>query len=293
MLKKIGIDLNKIDAAQVAKNFALVLFGTFISAAGINTFLVPHKFISSGIVGLSQLISYLTDFPIAAFVLLFNIPVFAIGWRYVGRTFIFGSLVGMLSLSGWLYATAWMSKTGWAPEMILSAIIGGVLSGGGIGFVLRANASQGGTDVIAAAIRRRWSMSIGTISFAFNACIIVALGVVYGLHPALYTILALFCGAVVIDKVLLGLDHSKAVFIISSKPQEIADQITKKLDRGVTFLDGEGAYAGRRCKIIYCVVTLRQLARVKHYVKSADPNAFLTVADVNEVLGRGFKTVPI
>ena len=278
---------------MLATNLVLIFVGSLISAIGINAFLVPHKFLSCGVSGLSQFFSYVTPLSVGTYVLLLNIPVFLLGWFTVGRVFVVGSAVGLLMFSGCLYATEWMAHMGWAPERLLSALIGGTLSGGGTGLVFRTNSSHAGIDIVAAAIKKRWSISIGTVSFMFNVFITVLLGVFFGIHAALYTIVAHFCSAISLDKVMIGIDNSRAIFIISSKPQEIADLILKKLNRGVTFLEGEGAYLGRKQKVIYCVVTLRQLARVKYYVKSVDPYAFLTVAEVSEVAGKGFRAVPI
>jgi uncharacterized membrane-anchored protein YitT (DUF2179 family) len=243
--------------------------------------------------GLSQFFSYVTPVSVGTYLLVLNIPIFIFGLRYVGKTFVFGSLIGTLTLSGCLYGTAWMAGMDWAPERLLSALIGGALSGGGTGLVFRANSSHGGSDIIAAAVRKRWSTSIGSVVFTFNVVIVTILAFSFGFHAALYSLLAQFCSAMALDKVMLGLDKSRAIFIISSKPQQIANMVTKKLSRGVTFLEGEGAYLGSKKKVIYCVVSLRQLARVKYYVQSADPDAFMTVVEVNEVLGRGFKAVPV
>ncbi|MFH1829575.1 MAG: YitT family protein [Pseudomonadota bacterium] len=291
MREFLGID--KLSSRMIASNLILIFVGSLIAAIGINAFLVPHKFLSCGVSGLSQFFSYLTPMSVGTYVLLLNIPIFLLGWFTVGRVFVFGSAIGLLMFSGCLYGTEWMAHAGWEPERLLSALIGGTLSGGGTGLVFRANSSHAGIDIVAAAIKKRWSISIGTVSFGFNIFITALLGVVFGLHAALYTIVSLFCAAIALDKVMIGIDNSRAIFIISSKPEEIADLILKKLERGVTFLEGEGAYLGKKQKVIYCVVTLRQLARVKYYVKSVDPNAFLTVAEVNEVAGKGFRPVPI
>ncbi|MFH0799353.1 MAG: YitT family protein [Pseudomonadota bacterium] len=287
------LGIEKIDLRTMTWNILLIASGSFISATGINAFLVPHKFLSGGVSGLSQLLSYVSPVSVGTCVLLLNIPVFIFGFRYVGRVFVLGSLVGLTAFTLSLWGTSWMAHTGWAPEKMLSALIGGALSGGGTGLVFRANSSHGGVDIIAAAVKKRWSISIGTVVFMSNALIVSILALIFGLHVALYTIVAQFVSSMTLDKVLMGLDTSRAVFIISSEPQKIADLITKKLGRGVTFLDGEGAYLGRRQRVIYCVVLLSQLARVKHYVQSTDPQAFLTIAEVNEVLGKGFKAVPI
>lgn len=287
------LGLDKVDARLVMRNIVLIAIGSLITASGINTFLIPHKFISGGVSGLSQFLSYFTPLSVGSYVLILNVPIFIVGWRYVGRSFVVGSIFGVFALAGSLYATSWMSHAGWAPERLLSAIIGGVLSGSGTGLVFRANSSHGGTDILSAAIKKRLSFSIGTMNFMFNIVVVSALGLKYGMHTALYTISAMFCSSMAQDRVIMGLDTGRAVFIISAEPHKIADMILKKLNRGVTFLDGEGAYLGRKQQVIYCVVSLSQLARVKHYVKSADPCAFLTVAEVSEVLGKGFKPQPI
>lgn len=291
MRRFLGLEL--VGARTVAKNLALIVAGSFVSAVGINAFLVPHKFLSGGVSGVAQFISYLAPLSVGTMVLLLNIPVFLFGIRYVGRVFVVGSVAGLAAFIAGLYGTAWMARMGWAPEPLLSAVIGGALAGGGTGLVFRANSSHGGVDIIAAAVKKRWSLSIGTVVFLFNAVVVSVLGAVFGLHAALYTIVAQFVSSLCLDRVIMGLDTSRAVFIITSEPQRVADLILRKLNRGVTFLEGEGAYLGRRQRVIYCVVSLSQLARVKHYVQSVDPHAFLTVAEVSEVLGKGFRAVPI
>jgi uncharacterized membrane-anchored protein YitT (DUF2179 family) len=287
------LGIGNVETKFWLKNLLTIAVGSLISAMGMNIFLVPHKFLSGGVTGLSQLMSYLTSGPIAAFVIVFNIPVFIFGWRYVGRSFIIGSIVGTLTLSLTLYLTAWMANAGWAPEPMLSALVGGAMSGGGTGLVFRANSSHGGTDIIAAAVKKRWSLSIGTVVFAFNAVIVLVLGFIYGLHASLYTVVAQFCSAMVLDHVMLGLNRSRAVFIVTAEPHRIADMILRKLNRGVTFLEGEGAYLHQKKKVVFCVVSLSQLARVKYYVQVADPYAFMIVAEAGEVHGKGFKSVPV
>lgn len=283
----------KFDKKMMIKNAVLIAIGSTVTSVGINAFLVPHKFISGGVSGLAQFASYLTPLSVATYVLVFNIPIFIFGWRFVGRTFVIGSLFGTAMLTLGLYSTEWMSHMGWAPERLLSAIIGGSLSGGGTGLVFRANSSHGGTDIIGAAVKKHWSYSIGSVAFTFNVMIVLLVGLIFGLHAALYTIVAQFCAATALDKVMLGIDRSRAVFIITTEPKQVADLIMSKLARGVTYLEGEGAYLGTRRRVLYCVVGLRQLARVKYYVKSVDPAAFLTVAEVSEVMGKGFKLPPI
>ncbi len=289
--KFLGVE--KIKPKDVVKNLVIILLGSIITAIGINAFLMPHKFLSCGVSGLAQFFAFMTPLEVGTYVLLFNIPIFIFGWKYVGRIFIVGSFIGTFTLSFCLYATNWMAGMGWAPEPLLAAVIGGALSGGGTGLLFRISSSHGGSDIIAAAVKKKWSLSIGTVVFIFNIAVLIVLGFVFGINIALYTIIAHLASAIATDRVIIGIDTSRALFIITDKPEEVADLILKKLERGVTFLDGEGAYMGRKRRIVYCVVPLRQLARVKHYVSSVDPEAFLTVTEVSEVMGEGFRSVPI
>jgi len=271
----------------------MILAGTLLTAIGVSAFLAPHHFISPGISGLSLLLSYITSLPAGLYVIVLNIPIFLVGWRYVGRTFAMGSVTGTVVLSVFLMQTDWMIMMGWAPEPMMSAMVGGVLSGAGTGLLFRANSSHGGTDIIAAVVKRKWSYSIGSVVFFFNGIFVLLLAYYFGLDAALYSILAQFCSAMALDKVMLGFDHSRAVFIVTTKPKEISGYITGTLGRGVTMIDGTGAYSGKEKTVLFCVISLRQLARVKIVVESQDKKAFMTVAQVSEVIGRGFTTLPV
>lgn len=273
--------------------FALIAAGAFSCAAGINLFLVPHHFLSGGVSGLSILISYLTNFNIGILVFLFNIPVFLFGMRHMGRRFMFGSLVGTVLFSVFIEATSWMTKLNATHEPWLAAIFGGALGGIGIGLSFRGQGSLGGADIISAVVRKKWSVSIGTVTFLVNAGIILAGGILFGVEIALATIVGLAIQVIAIDKVIAGFTESKALFIMSDKYEEIAAYLIQKLNRGVTYLEGEGAYSHQRQRVVYAVITLPQLSRVKYFVKRADPHAFLVVADVTEVQGHGFKPMAI
>jgi len=277
----------------IVKQAILIALGAFACATGINLFLVPQHFLTGGVSGLSMLVAYLTPLRIGTLVFLFNIPIFILGYRTVGKKFMLGSLWGTILLAVFLDLTVWMHDISLTGEPIIGAIFGGALVGVGIGLAFRGNGSLGGPDIIAAVARVKWSMSIGTVTFLFNIGIIIAAGILFGMEIALATIVGLAIQAIMTDKVIAGFDESKALFIMSSEHKQIADYIMKKLGRGVTYLEGEGAYLHQRRRVVYAVVTLPQLSRVKYFVKSVDPNAFLVVADVTEVQGHGFKAIPI
>lgn len=272
---------------------AVIAIGSFVAACGINIFLKPHHFLTGGASGLALLASYLTPLSVGLLVFLINIPIVVLGFRYAHRIFMIGSLWGTFAFSIFLETTGWMAHLNVTQEPFIAALFGGTLVGVGTGMAFRANASLGGPDIIAAVMRKRWSTSIGSTTFMFNMAIVIAGGVLFGMEIALATIVGLAMQALFTDKVMSGFDESKAIFIMSEEHQQIADYITKEMGRGVTFLEGEGAFLHQRRRVVYAVITLPQLARLKFYVRSVDPNAFLVVADVTEVQGSGFKAIQI
>lgn len=271
----------------------MIGLGALVCATGINLFLVPHHFLTGGASGLAVLVSYLTPIRVGTLVFVINIPIFLIGFYSIGKKFMLGSLWGTILLAVFLDLTSGWSSRLLTSYPLVAAIFGGALVGVGIGFAFRGNGSLGGPDILAAVARKRWSTSIGTVTFLFNAGIVIAGGVLFGMDIALATVIGLALQAVATDKVIAGFDESKALFIMSAKHQDIADYIIKKLNRSVTFLEGEGAYLHKRRRVVYTVITLPQLSRVKYFVRSVDPDAFLVVADVTEVQGQGFRATPI
>lgn len=276
----------------LVRQISAITAGAFLAGAAINLFLVPHAFVKGGVSGAAILIHYIAWLPVWAWILILNIPIFAYGFKVLGHGFIAGSLYGTGALSAFVYLTEGFAKLKLSPDPMISALFGGVMGGIGIGITLRVNGSLGGTDIIGAIVQKRLSISIGTVSFIINGVIVLLASFLFGSSIASFALLTIFMEAIALDKSVRGIDTSKAIFIITNKPQEIAQEIMLKLNRGVTYLQGEGAYYGNPRKVLYCVVSLRQLARVKFYVKQADPQAFMSVADVSEVLGKGFRPSP-
>ncbi|MBI4211724.1 MAG: YitT family protein [Deltaproteobacteria bacterium] len=284
--------MKKIPLNFLLRQTCAITLGAFLSATSINLFLVPHHFVKGGVSGLALLISYLAPFPVWLWVAIINVPIFLAGFRILGRSFVLGSLYGTVIFTFFIFATQGLAQLHFLKNPMLAALFSGVLGGIGVGTTLRVNGSLGGTDIIAAIINKKLSISIGTISFIINGVVVILTGVFYGAEIAAFALLAIFIEGMALDKTVRGIDTSKAIMIITTKPDEIAEQILKKLMRGVTFLQGEGAWEQSPRKILYCVVSLRQLARVKYYVREADPKAFMSVADVSEVMGKGFRPNP-
>jgi uncharacterized membrane-anchored protein YitT (DUF2179 family) len=173
-------------------------------------------------------------------------------------------------------------------DTLLSCLYGGVLNGIGMGIVFRNRASQGGVDIVAVIVKKYFSMNLGSTSLMINVIVVAIASLFFGLKLAMYTLVSMYVSAAVLDKVQQGFGSSKSVMIITDKEQEVADAILQTLDRGVTYLEGEGAYTGNKKRVIYCIVTLNQLAKLKQIVKETDSGAFMAVSDTSEVLGHGF-----
>lgn len=266
-----------------------ILAGSCLTAVSINVFLAPHQFLSGGVSGVALIGQYALKFPAAFSIVLLNLPIFLWGYRSVDRDFALFSVFGTLALSLFISRTQWLTAHVHLDDPMLSALFGGALGGFGGGVVFRSRGSMGGVDIVAAIVKRRFSISLGTTSLALNAAVVLAGGLVFGLSPALYTLVSMAAAAAVTNRTLEGLDRKKSVFIITSHENDVAGSILTELNRGVTYLSGQGAYTGSSRNVIYCIVTINQLAKVKHIVRSIDPEAFMAVSDTAEVLGRGFR----
>jgi len=266
----------------------VILLGGIISGISFNAFIMPHKLLSGGISGIALITNYLTGISPGILIFALNVPIFILGYRFIDKEFIILSLIGMTSFSFFIDYFSFLRELYLVDDIMLSSIYGGILNGIGMGIVFRNRASQGGVDIIAVIIKKYMSFNLGSISLIINLIIITTASFIYGLKPALYTLIAIYVASQVLDKVLQGFDIRKQVIIISEKENEVVKEIIKRLHRGVTYLEGEGAFTGSRKKVVYCIVTLNQLAKLKQIVREIDPNAFMAVSDTAEVLGRGF-----
>lgn len=267
----------------------MIILGSAISGVAFNLFIIPNMMLSGGISGIALILNYLFNINTGLMIFAFNIPVFILGYKFVDKEFVFLSLVGMISFSIWIEAFSFLRETVLIKDIMLACIYAGVLNGIGLGIVLKNRASQGGTDIIAVIFKKYFSMSIGSTSLIINILIIVVASFITDLSLAMYTLITMFIASTVVDKIQQGFDIRKSVMIITSKEKQVAEEIFNRLVRGVTYLEGEGAYTGDRKRVIYCIVSLNQLAKLKQIVREIDENAFITVSDTAEVMGQGFK----
>lgn len=266
----------------------MIILGAAMGGISFNIFLMPHKLLSGGVSGIALIMNYIFGFNPGVLVFLFNIPIFLAGYKYVDKEFIALSLVGMTAFSVFIDTFAFLRDIIYIDDVLLSCIYGGVLNGIGMGIVFRNRASQGGVDIVAVILKKYLSVNLGTTSLLINIAVVTLGSYFYGIKLAMYTLVSMYVSSAILDKVMKGFGSSKSVMIITDKEQQVADTILKALDRGVTYLEGEGAYTQNKKRVIYCIVTLNQLAKLKQIVREVDNDAFMAVSDTSEVLGHGF-----
>lgn len=267
----------------------MIIVGSLIYSIGVNTFIIPHKFLSGGVAGIAIIFEYITGISSGYFVILINIPIFLIGIKAIDRKFGVFSFVGMTAMSLSLIATRSLQSFYYMDDPLISSLCGGILMGVGAGIIFRNRASQGGTDIIAVVVKKKYGISVGNIGFIINA-VIVAIGMFIGsLETAVYTLIAMYMSSTVIDKAIQGFDKEKVVFIVTGDCDRIKQAILQKLGRGVTYLYGEGAYTGNKKKVIYCILTSREFEQAKRLIEDIDSSAVVSVMDTAEVRGKGFR----
>ncbi|MCM3411364.1 YitT family protein [Metabacillus litoralis] len=276
-----------LSKSKIIKRTLFIFIGAVLMAVGLEIFLVPNQVIDGGIVGISIILSHLLGMKLGLFIFLLNIPFFFIGYKQIGKTFALSTVFGISVLS---VATALLHPVpAFTEDVLLATVFGGIILGIGVGIVLRYGGSLDGTEILAVLFNKKLPFSVGEIIMFFNIFILGSAGFVFGWNRAMYSLIAYFIAFKTIDIVLEGLDESKSAWIISENYQEIGDAILARLGRGVTFLNGEGAYTGDNKKVIFCVITRLEEAKLKSIVEDLDESAFLAVANIAEVRGGRFK----
>ena len=265
------------------KIFFLTL-GPFIAAFALEIFLVPNNIIDGGIVGVSIITSYLTKINLGLLVFVINIPFFFLAFNKIGKKFVVQTFyaIGMLSLFLNFFNT---HQHPVSHDLLLSTVFGGIILGTGVGLVLKHEGSLDGTEIMSLVLSKKFGFSVGEWIMTFNIFIYGASGLVFGWNKAMYAVLTYFIAYRVIDVVLEGLNSAKSIEIISDKGYEIGQELLERLDIGVTYLKGIGAYSGKEKNIIYCVISRLELAKLKQIIKEIDPRAFIAIVNVHEAYG--------
>ncbi len=267
----------------------IVLFGEVINVLAFRALIVPARMLSSGVVGTAQLLNQLFNLPIGLQTIIYNIPIFLLGYRYLGRRFVVLSMIGVGTFSILLDN---VTMPVLSHERLLIAIFGGVATGFADGLILRFGGSTGGFDILGLIVSKRFGFSTGKVFLVFNGVIIALAALFNDLDLAMYTLIMLFVATRTIDTFLRTSPRPVAL-IVSSKHEEITQRLMHDLGRGVTYLQGQGAYTSAEYRVMLCVMSRFELVDLRHILHEIDPKAFTIVLDSSDVIGAWDHVSPI
>jgi uncharacterized membrane-anchored protein YitT (DUF2179 family) len=281
--------------------WAVIAVGVMFLAYGIDCFVEPNKLVTGGATGLGILGQRLCQqffgftYPLWISNIVINAPLFVMAWIVLGKDFVWRSLLSTIGLSAALYAASFLPRipTGIYPtgnDMLLGAVFGGAMDGLGVGLALRNRSTTGGSDIAASLVHHYHKhIPLSTILLIMNAVLIAAGGFIYGPRNAMYAIICVFVSSRVLNVVLEGVSYTKAAFIISDAAENIGQRVMNEMNRGVTSLNGMGMYTKTPKNVIMCVVSAKEIVKLKSIAKETDPRAFLIITDAREVMGEGFR----
>ncbi|NOR73926.1 MAG: DUF2179 domain-containing protein [Draconibacterium sp.] len=295
---------DKVFSKKWIKDYSFILIGSFILAAGFVYFVTPHKIVPGGVYGIAIVVHYLTEgvfsfwpdgIPIGLFGLILNIPLTIAGIKILGPRFGIKTVVGFVLTSVFMDGITYLRPEGniaLVDDVLLSSVFGGVLIGFGLGLIFKSRATSGGSDIIAMIIAKYTHLQLGKLMIYVDSVIVLlALFAFQDWHIPLYSWVVIYISGRVIDITIEGADYNKALLIISKKHKEIKHKLLVDLERGGTYLQGEGMFTGEQKRIIYTVVSRREVAILEEYISSIDPEAFITIMDAKEILGEGFQNL--
>lgn len=281
--------VNTMEQDNIYVRYSIIMIGITIMSIGVNGFLRQAHLLSGGVAGVSTAINYLTHVNVGLITFIINIPIFILGFIFLDKDFLITSLINMVLFSIIIGITQEVGSIIPIDDILLQSVYGGILCGVGNGLVFRTKSSLGGTDIIGAILKNKLNIAIKNTSFGINLAIVSISSLLFGLNLGLYTLIAMFINAQVMSYIKDALNDEKAVMVFSNNSQPIAAEIMSTLVRGVTFIEAEGGYTGEKKKIIYCVVLSREIPKIKEIALKYDERAFISVNDINEVKGKGFK----
>jgi len=281
---------NNIKMIELSKKFIGIIFANFLISIAFNAFFIPNNLLSGGVGGLSLMFHYLSDLPTFVFYVALNIPLFIIGLIFIDGEFIFNSLISLISMTLFLNLTANIGQFVTINDLLIETIIGAVFSGIGMGLLFKLKSSQGGFDIIAVILKKKYNLEIKNLLLFSNFIVISISGFIFDFRLASYTLLGLFIAYEILVKVKSGVNPDKNAMIITDHPEEVTKSITASLGRGTTFVKAQGGYTNETKTIIYCTLKNSEIVQLKNIISEADQNSFLTINDLNEVNGRGFKS---
>lgn len=263
-----------------------IILGCLIGGAAYPLFLVPNSIAPGGLSGLAMVLNHLFHWPVGMTSLIMNIPLFLVGYKAMGKLFVWRSLVATVVFS---LSIDLIKLPAMTVDPLLGTLYGGLLLGVGLGLILRGGATTGGTDMIARMVHSRMPfITVGVFLLMIDCVVVILAGAVMGTSEGLYAMISIFISSKVIDMVMAGFSSNKACFIITKQWDAVTRQILRDMNRGVTQLTARGAYSGEERPVVLCVASRQEVARLKDIVREADENAFMFVTEAHEALGEGF-----
>lgn len=287
--KRTNIKLNSRDI----RDLGVIIIGATIQAFALNLFMVPANLVSGGVSGFSQVIHHFTGWPIGVMVFIGNIPLFLLGWRYLGGfKFALRTILAVTVFSIAVDLTRnLVPPLGISSDNLLNALYGGVVSGIGFAIVYRGKGTSGGTDILARIFSHKWAIPISQ-SYLMTDIFAMALGgLAFGWEKALYAIVMLYTSGISAETLSQGSRVVRTALIVTNDPLQVSAQIMSRLGRGVTSMSGKGMYTGAERSILYCVVSRSEVERLKSIIAEIDPNAFMVIGNGYEALGEGFQPI--
>ena len=283
------------------RDYALIILAAFIQALSLRLFFVPANLASGGVSGISQLINHFTGWPIGLMILVGNVPLFLLGWRFLGgRRFALRTATAILTYS--LFTDLMLQTPLFAPngagtalindlqgDIFLNSLYGAIVSGVGFGLVYRARGTSGGSDILARILNNWRGISMTQSYLVVDTAVILGAGFIFGWKQALYAMIALYVSGLVAETTLEGGGTVRTAMIVTSNPEEISQRVLDELLRGVTVLEGTGAFTGADRPVLYVVISRAEVVTLKEIVHEVDPRAFMVIGYAHEALGEGFR----
>jgi uncharacterized membrane-anchored protein YitT (DUF2179 family) len=272
------------------RDILLIFIGAAIQALGMDLFLIPGQLAAGGVSGIAQIVNRYTGWPIGVMIILFNIPLFVLGWKFLGgRRFLLRTILAVGLYAALIDLLALYLPRDLTNDSVLNALFGGVLMGGGMGLVFRAKGTTGGTDILARLLGKWRGMPLSESFLLTDTAVVLVSGIAFSWTLALYAVVALYTSGMTAEITSEGTGIVRAATIITDKPQAVGEKIMRELARGVTMWQGTGLYSGKERQILFCAISRSEVNPLKEIIHEVDPAAFVVIGQAHEALGEGFK----
>jgi uncharacterized membrane-anchored protein YitT (DUF2179 family) len=267
--------------------------GALLQALAIRLFLVPAQLVTGGVSGLSQILNYYTGFPIGLMIFLGNLPLFLLGWRFLGGPrFALRTAIAVVMVSFFTdFLVFFLPDQGLTTDLVLNTLYGGLISGLGYGLVYRGRGTSGGSDILARILNHWRGIPISQSYLLTDALVILLAGLSFSWEHALYALVVLYVSGIAAEATAEGSNVVRTALIVTSQPQAVTDYILHEMQRGVTLVPARGAFTGAERTVLYCVISRSEVAQIKALVREADPQAFMVIGQAHEALGEGFRNL--